>query len=298
MGDTMDGILTLVHPELEGRRFQPHVFRYVQNNTIMHGHSFAEIAVMISGNGYHRTLRGGHMLARGDVLLVPYGAVHAYEEVDDLRLVNILFKPEQLPLFLELHQLPGCETLLRGEKDWAGGIPEIRRCHFDGADMEFVSGLLDLMIKENEDDLVGGRCCVAGYLMALLGRIARAGVIAPEAGAAIPEAVANALAFLRDHYQEPICLKDLVKVARMSPSSFMRVFLRTVGDSPMRHLAKIRVANACLLLHNTRLAVTEIAGRVGFDDSNYFSRLFRAHIGVPPREFRDGGGLPRDAEKH
>ena len=288
MDDMAVGILTLVKPELEGRRFQPSVFRYVQNNTVMHGHSFAEIAVMISGRGYHRTLRGGHPLGRGDVLLVPYGVVHAYEEVDDLRLVNILFKPEQLPLFLELHQLPGCETLLRGEKEWAGGIPEIRRCHFGDTDMEFISTLLDLMIKENGEDLVGSRCCVAGYLMALLGRVARAGVIASEAAAEPPEAVSAALAFMRDHYREPVCLKDLVKVARMSPSSFMRVFLRSVGDSPMRHLAKIRLAQACFLLHDTRLGVTEIAGRVGFDDSNYFSRLFRAHIGVPPRQFRSG----------
>jgi AraC-like DNA-binding protein len=46
------------------------------------------------------------------------------------------------------------------------------------------------------------------------------------------------------------------------------------------------VLHACKLLQQTERSITEIALAVGFSDSNYFSRKFRAILGATPREYQ------------
>ena len=84
------GVLTLKDQELDLREIQLRVFSILQNNTVMHGHSFAEIAVVVAGKGLHRAFNEEPTpLRRGDVLFVPYGAVHAFQQVDGLRLISM-----------------------------------------------------------------------------------------------------------------------------------------------------------------------------------------------------------------
>ena len=89
-----------------------------------------------------------------------------------------------------------------------------------------------------------------------------------------------------DNFDKTIKLKDLVKISKMSSSSYMRVFSAVKGTSPMNYLSEVRINRACTLLQSRKCGITEIAGMVGFGDSNYFSRTFHKHIGISPRDFR------------
>jgi len=287
--DSTANVLVLKNEIPTDKRLKMRVFSFSQSNTVMHGHSFAEIAVIVSGEGTHRTSRGENPLCRGDVLLVPYGAIHAYERVNELRLVNILFMPDHLPMFIELSQLPVCGPLFFIAGDGMSNEIEIRHMRLKTDDTGFVFMLLDVMIKEYECGLVGERCCLIGCFMMLMSRVARSGnaVLRPEK--AMPENISRVISFMCAHFVKPLTLIDLVKISRMSPSSFMRVFARTMGCSPMNYLSRIRTSKACSLLQETGLSISDIAGQVGFDDSNYFSRTFRKHLGVTPRKFRREG---------
>ena len=53
-----------------------------------------------------------------------------------------------------------------------------------------------------------------------------------------------------------------------------------------RYLTRLRVENAARLLCASRLSVTEIALATGFESSNYFSHVFRAQMGLSPKEYR------------
>jgi two-component system response regulator YesN len=44
---------------------------------------------------------------------------------------------------------------------------------------------------------------------------------------------------------------------------------------------------ACILLKEPRASVKEVSASVGYNDQNYFSRLFRNKFGMTPTEFRD-----------
>ena len=78
----------------------------------------------------------------------------------------------------------------------------------------------------------------------------------------------------------------------MSPATLNRAFRRAVGKSPLHYLNDLRISGAeQLLLDKPELPVAAVATEFGFDDSNYFSRLFKKRTGYTPRAFRrrEGG---------
>lgn len=283
-GDT--DVRVLIESELEGKRLQMRVFPYLQNNTPIHGHTFAEIAVIIEGKGVHRTIRDSQPLVAGDVLLVPYGAIHAYEKVDDLRLINVLFKPDQIPLIPELRQLPYSSTFLSGGTAPAAEI-NIQKLHLDENTMEPVRETLEHMISEYKNEQAGANpCCMLGYFIVLLSQILRSVTANNTALRKMPEGIVRVEEYIRKHYAEQLRLDDLLKISHMSLSSFMRAFSDCIGTAPVNYLNEIRLYKACALLQDSDLSISEIALKAGFNDSNYFSRLFRKHLGTAPRDFR------------
>lgn len=79
-------------------------------------------------------------------------------------------------------------------------------------------------------------------------------------------------------------ISELVEVAGISESSLLRGFKRITGCGPIAYHAKKRIERAAWLLVNTGMSVTSIAMDMGFDDPNYFSRVFRKVLGMAPRE--------------
>ena len=59
-----------------------------------------------------------------------------------------------------------------------------------------------------------------------------------------------------------------------------------MGVSPQQYLIDLRLRNARDLLISTDLSISEVARSVGYDDPLYFSRLYRKHYGLSPRESR------------
>jgi AraC-like DNA-binding protein len=91
---------------------------------------------------------------------------------------------------------------------------------------------------------------------------------------------------LKKNYKEPLDLAALARLAGLSERQLERKFHATFQTSPRNFLIKMRVVNACRLLPNPRLTLTEIALDVGFYDHSDFSRQFRKHMGESPTEYR------------
>ena len=93
-------------------------------------------------------------------------------------------------------------------------------------------------------------------------------------------------AYLCEHAAEPITLSAVAERFAVSPSHLSRVFHRETGFGFREYLVHYRIRQACELLLNTDLSVTQIADRCGFSDSNYFGDAFKKATGLPPREYR------------
>ncbi|MEF3305447.1 AraC family transcriptional regulator [Paenibacillus sp. GYB003] len=98
--------------------------------------------------------------------------------------------------------------------------------------------------------------------------------------------IAASIAYIRDHYKEPLQRGDLAAVAALSPGYFNVMFKRHTGYTPVEYITKVRIDKAKQMLHGSRMPVQKIAQEVGYADSYYFSRVFKQEVGLTPREYR------------
>lgn len=104
----------------------------------------------------------------------------------------------------------------------------------------------------------------------------------------------KAVTYFHSNYNLPINIEDYAKQHGMSVSWFIRNFKDYTGATPAQYILSLRISNAQSLLESTTYNITEIASIVGYDNPLYFSRLFKKHCGVSPKEFRK---QLKDAEK-
>ncbi len=95
----------------------------------------------------------------------------------------------------------------------------------------------------------------------------------------------DALEYLRSHFSEPVSLDDVAVVAKVSSAHLSRLFRQELQLSFSDYLSSLRMEEAQRLLSESKLSMKEIAYAVGYQDSNYFSRVFKRWVGVPPREY-------------
>ncbi|HSV93232.1 MAG TPA: AraC family transcriptional regulator, partial [Desulfobacterales bacterium] len=170
--------------------------------------------------------------------------------------------------------------------------------HLDPDHLARVSTLAADMETELRRREPGFELMAATLLMELICRLSRAyGRMRGEASRPLIR-LGSVLSYIEQHHAEPIRAADLERIARLSPSSLLRAFTRITGMPPMRYVTRLRITRACDLLKTGDGNVTEVAYRVGFGDSNYFSRQFRRVMGRTPREYaRRWQGLEaRDAD--
>jgi len=72
----------------------------------------------------------------------------------------------------------------------------------------------------------------------------------------------------------------------MSRSAFALRFSVLLGESPIRYLARRRIARAVTLLEGRELSIAQIAADVGYESDVAFSRVFKGQVGLSPIDFR------------
>ena len=92
--------------------------------------------------------------------------------------------------------------------------------------------------------------------------------------------------YLVAHPAEPFDSEFLARMADMSPSSLRRLFKEHTGKSPGAFVKDLRMTTAARRLLVTDQRISAIAYELGFDDPNYFARIFKSVFGVSPQEYR------------
>lgn len=95
-----------------------------------------------------------------------------------------------------------------------------------------------------------------------------------------------ALAYIQEHYAEPITIKQLAELCGFSQVHFMNIFKTAIGSTCIEYLVQYRLAKAALALQETDHSVTRIALDVGFQNTSYFNRAFKSQYAVTPTAYR------------
>jgi transcriptional regulator GlxA family with amidase domain len=98
------------------------------------------------------------------------------------------------------------------------------------------------------------------------------------------------MAYVHEHYDEPIAREDMARYASVSPRHLTRAFAQELGVSPVAYLHRWRVRQAKRLLDEGDRSITDVASAVGFSDSSHFAQVFHQQTGMSPRHYRNRSG--------
>ena len=92
--------------------------------------------------------------------------------------------------------------------------------------------------------------------------------------------------WLQDNYYREIIMSQLAEKFSMSTRTFNRRFKAALGVSPLDFLQEIRINTAKDLLKTSNLSINEIADRVGYQDTGFFTTLFKKQLAITPISYR------------
>lgn len=92
---------------------------------------------------------------------------------------------------------------------------------------------------------------------------------------------------MSDHYNEGMDTKEVADSVHMSYSWFRHLFKQYTGFAPNQYMIEIRIQKSKELLTNTFMPIKEISYRVGFENPEYFSALFKKRVKSTPAAYRE-----------
>lgn len=101
-----------------------------------------------------------------------------------------------------------------------------------------------------------------------------------------PVAIWKARKYIDEHSREELSLTRVAKAVNMNPNYLSENFKQVTGIKFVDYVAHSRFQNACDLLRNSRLRISEIAFAVGFQSLSQFNRVFKRFSGESPTQFR------------
>lgn len=98
--------------------------------------------------------------------------------------------------------------------------------------------------------------------------------------------ILKAREYINSNYSSQITLEDIAKEININPHYFSRLFKEETGENFIEYLTSIRIEKAKELLNTTCLSIKEICYLIGYNDPNYFCRIFKKTNGITPTEFK------------
>lgn len=252
----------------------------------MHKHEdFSELVIVIDGFATHVIGNERIPISKGDVFYVGTCTAHGYEDAMNLRLYNIMFKPEiAFENKYDLLKIPGFHAMFMQNIDYIinNGFKSLK---LTKPNHNSVLQRAENMLSEFNKKSDGWYIMFLAEFLLLIGTISRL-YMKLETNKNTPENLANAVAFIENHYTENISIEMLTDISHYSTRQLNRIFNDFYGISPIEYIISLRIREACKLLQNEKLSVSLIASKCGFSSSNYFGRLFKQKMGITPKQFR------------
>ena len=101
-----------------------------------------------------------------------------------------------------------------------------------------------------------------------------------------PVAIWKARKYIEEHADEELSLTKVAKIVNMNANYLSENFKQVTGTNFVEYVARARFTNACDLLRNPNLRISEIAFAAGFQSLSQFSRVFKRFSGKSPTQYR------------
>jgi len=98
----------------------------------------------------------------------------------------------------------------------------------------------------------------------------------------------DALSYIRIHHMRNLSLEEVAGNVHVSPYYLSHLFREKLGVTFVEYVTGVRMEMAKNYLLHTRMPISAIAEKLGYEDAGYFGKVFRKYTGMTPKNFRRG----------
>ncbi len=241
-----------------------------------HLHRELELVCMLGGESVAYADSTRCVLHPGDVFLTFPNQIHSYETYTDERFILFILRPDLVPELMDTFNIALPES------------PVVKGFLLEPRMRELLDLLADACDKKkNGTPYVNS--LRRGYLLAFFSEL-----LACMPVRRLPVGDSGALrdivSFCAQNYAENLSLSMLEEHLHLNKYYISHLFSGKLGIRFNDYINSLRISEACRLLSNSDISVTEISERVGFNTLRTFNRAFVKQIGVSPSEYRRGEG--------
>ncbi len=245
-----------------------------EDNNKEHHHEFEEFVIVTGGRGFHVIDGQPYFIKRGDVFFVRQGSCHFYDEIDDLKLINILINPNQS--FHHLYDFSEVLSQLQMDKDkhayWLSDT-------YLNKAISMVDEMFEVeLAKEFDIDLIQESLF---YRLVVFVMTSQTKVRSDSYFK-----IHNILKNIESNCYKTVDWELLSHNYDLSSRTLYRYVKAVTGMTPEGFLRRLRLISARNLLRASEENITHIALKCGFSSSSHFSTCYRSIFGKTPSEER------------
>lgn len=98
--------------------------------------------------------------------------------------------------------------------------------------------------------------------------------------------IRDVIDYIHQHYGEKILIEDMAARTFFNTTYFSELFKRQTGKNFSDYLTEVRISEAKEMLRDSRQNIGDIADKVGYKDTKYFTKIFTKLVGIKPSEYR------------
>ncbi|WDC84358.1 AraC family transcriptional regulator [Caloramator sp. mosi_1] len=102
----------------------------------------------------------------------------------------------------------------------------------------------------------------------------------------VDDIISKVLEFINKNYKEDISLQDAAQYVNISYHYLSKIFKNEIGKGFTDYLTEFRIEKSMQLLSNKSLSIKEICQEIGYNDPNYYCKIFKKITGMTPTEYR------------
>lgn len=166
-------------------------------------------------------------------------------------------------------------------------LQAIRGMHITGKTNILIAQKLEKLLKKKGFDVIVGLFEILSILVNSTDvSFINNQVYTPMDDKSKSDRLSDVFRYVKENYRNDITLENISKIANLTPPSFCRLFKSRTKKHFVEYLNEVRVSNACKLLIESDMSISEIAYDCGYKTVSNFNKLFKKNMGSTPTEYK------------
>lgn len=239
----------------------------------------AIIIVCLAGEGSCKFNGKEWQLKPGHLIVIPHDCPHSYEADQEHPWTIFWFhvRGKMFSSYLEELQISDIDPIIN--------IPNIAGLMdaFEAVYQHTESGFTDTSLL-----------CLSTSLAHFLGvcKLYQRSIKASQQG--VEKRIEKTIDVMKKSLHRLLTLEQLAEIAGWSPTHYAALFKRKINVPPLEFFTRLKMQSACDKLKITNEPIQIIAASLGYNDAFYFSRLFKRHNELSPKNYRKAFSLIND----